>query len=356
MQPTPEQQIHFLSKIQRLLAETKITATYKYALLLSLVEIAVEYGDDSGTPLVIKSSQIAEKFIHLYWRQAVPYVPAGRQAAVARVLSQNTGGQAAVINSIECARRQAGGSLARLQHQHKVWTGLVRSVEQVVRDMPLWRLQRIGDEVFDFLYSHNKGARDVELRPGVAFCLRRFHLLISELVRGAWLRYLRQQNHDLLETTVDLAEFCFGIDRCSLEEVRPILLEIQEAKCFYCRTDLKNDSSVDHFIPWSKYPSDLGHNYVLVHRICNSNKADRMAAEEHLVTWAARNERFGAYLATKFDDKKILHDLHATVRIARWAYHSTFAESGLAWLRKDELIPLSPDWQAALSRGSPPQP
>jgi 5-methylcytosine-specific restriction endonuclease McrA len=351
MQPTPEEQINFLSNVQRLLAETKITATYKYALLLALAEIAVEYGDDSGTPLAINTALIAEKFIHFYWRQAIPYVPAGQQAAVARVLSQNTGGQASVITQIESARGQGGGSLAGLQHQHEIWNGLVRNVEQVVRIMPLWKLQRIGNQVFDFLYAHNQeGVTDVQLRPGVAFCLRRFHSLINDLVRGAWLRYLRQHNHDLLGTTVDLAEFCFGSDRRCLDKVRPILMDLQADKCFYCRGELRGESAVDHFIPWSKYPSDLGHNYVLVHRSCNAAKADRMAAEEHLAAWASRNERFRTHLATTFDGGKIPHDLQTTVRIAHWAYGNTFDAKGRAWLRGDELIPLSRDWPVVLSR------
>jgi hypothetical protein len=43
----------------------------------------------------------------------------------------------------------------------------------------------------------------IELRPGVAFCLRKFHTLISDLVRGAWARYVRQQNLGILgEVTI----------------------------------------------------------------------------------------------------------------------------------------------------------
>ncbi len=30
---------------------------------------------------------------------------------------------------------------------------------------------------------------------------------------------------------------------------------------------------IDHFIPWSRYPIDLGHNFVLAHAGCNSAKA-----------------------------------------------------------------------------------
>ena len=31
---------------------------------------------------------------------------------------------------------------------------------------------------------------------------------------------------------------------------------------------------IDHFIPWPRYPIDLGHNFVLAHAGCSSAKAD----------------------------------------------------------------------------------
>ena len=48
--PPPEQQIAFLTNLQRLLSEGSFVATYKYALLMALADIAVERGaeDDSG--------------------------------------------------------------------------------------------------------------------------------------------------------------------------------------------------------------------------------------------------------------------------------------------------------------------
>lgn len=46
--PTADQQIKFLTNIQRLLAEGQFVATYKYALLLALADIAIESGDDSA--------------------------------------------------------------------------------------------------------------------------------------------------------------------------------------------------------------------------------------------------------------------------------------------------------------------
>ncbi len=74
-----------------------------------------------------------------------------------------------------------------------------------------------------------------------------------------------------------------------LDSYRPILLDVQAGRCFYCRQDLKRSVEVDHFIPWSRYPTDLGHNFVLVHPACNNAKSDYIAAEDHLAAWATRN-------------------------------------------------------------------
>ena len=70
--PTAEEQLKFLMNVQRLLAEGQFTATYKYALLLALADIAVEVGDYSGASLNVSTKLIAEKYIQYYWRQCVP--------------------------------------------------------------------------------------------------------------------------------------------------------------------------------------------------------------------------------------------------------------------------------------------
>ncbi len=59
MKPSPEAQLVFLSKLQRLFAEGDFTATYKFALLVSLADLAVELGDDSGEALELGHRGIA---------------------------------------------------------------------------------------------------------------------------------------------------------------------------------------------------------------------------------------------------------------------------------------------------------
>src|SRR5215469_17044406 len=205
MPPSPERQIQFLVNLQRLLDEGQFVASYKFALLLALADLSVEQGDDSGAALPLTSEAIAGKFIQYYWRQAVPY-PAATDALVLR---QNTGKQAAILNLVRSARGRRGDSLPAFMNQRAHWRQLVREVAQIVRIMPLWKLQTVGAERLDFLYENRGAGSTIELRPGVAFCLRKFHALISDLVRGAWARYVRQQNLDIIGEVTDLHEFLF---------------------------------------------------------------------------------------------------------------------------------------------------
>src|ERR1700722_14806851 len=71
--PTPEEQVQFLRNIQRLLAEGLFVASYKFALLHALADLAVLKGDDSGAPLDLDTKNIAVKFVELYWRQCRPF-------------------------------------------------------------------------------------------------------------------------------------------------------------------------------------------------------------------------------------------------------------------------------------------
>ncbi len=58
-------QLDFLNRLQRLLQEGLFVATYKFALLNAIADLAVTNGDDTGAPLVLSTTQIAEKFIEL---------------------------------------------------------------------------------------------------------------------------------------------------------------------------------------------------------------------------------------------------------------------------------------------------
>jgi 5-methylcytosine-specific restriction endonuclease McrA len=330
---------------QRLLDEGLFTASYKFALLLALADLSIEQGDDSGAPLDVTTEAIAEKFVIYYWRQAMPY-PAASEAAI---LQQNTDRQAAIINLVRDARK-AYDSLPAAMRDAAGWRRLVRKVAGVVRLMPLWRLQRIGKEHVTFLYEHQGDGRIIRLRPGVAYCLRKFHALVSDLVQGAWARYVRQQNLNVLGEAADLNDFLFGSDRNSLAQVRSVLMDLQRGRCFYCRRAVAASAAhVDHFVAWARYPIDLGHNFVLADVRCNNNKRDRLPACDHLAVWTERNARFGEQIAAELEEHGFISELAVSNRVAQWAYGQTEAAGGLTWLRADEMVKLPSSWRNYLS-------
>lgn len=353
-QPSAEEQVRFLLNLQRLLEEGSFVATYKHALLLSLADVCVEKGDDGGSKLRVSTHELAEKFIIYYWRQAVPYHLPGEDQAGA-VLKQNTGKQAAVISAVSKARETYGGSLAQLKKTPRAWASLKRNVAETIRVMPLWKLQTVGGEKLEFLYSGVRGEGTViELKEGVCYCFRLFYGLVHELVRGAWLRFVRsiKENRPLLGNASDLSGFMFGSGRVSLEVFRPILIEYQLGGCFYCLRPLRDRSEVDHFVPWSRYPIDFGHNFVLTHSSCNAQKGDRLASVEHLEKWCHRNQAYGDELTAAFRERNIVHDQTASWRITAWAYEQAQSAGSLVWRQGDELVKLAPLWRALLAQST----
>src|SRR5207244_12058454 len=142
-----------------------------------------------------------EKFIDYYWRQTVPYIP---RASAGGILRQNTGRQAEVLGHLQQIRK-SGPMLAAIQRDQERWDGLVTRIDAVVRKMPLWKLQTLGGTHLEFLYRNHGRGIEIELKLGVAVCLR--HVLINDLIRGACRRFEREPNPQWLGTATVLVEF-----------------------------------------------------------------------------------------------------------------------------------------------------
>ena len=338
--PTPQEQIRFLQQFQRLLDEGSFVATYKFALLHAIADLCVAKGDDSGVRLVLSTEDIAERFVELYWTQATPFLH-GVEGAV---LQQNTGRQAAVVREVLKRHERYSGSLRNLRYDQVEWERLLSNVRQIVQKMPLWKLQTVGDERIDFLYPNLDRGSEITLEPGVAYCFRAFYPMITDMVEGAWLNHVRRYNAAVLGPESDLRTFLFGRERASLERFRPVLEDLQGGRCFYCEKAVRSEPHIDHFIPWRRYPMDLGHNFVLAHSACNEAKGDRLAAEEHLSKWVERNSEMGDGLAGRFDHGGLAHDLGATSRVARWAYGQVARTQGRVWVVGRELRAIGETW------------
>ncbi len=339
-----ESNLRFLRRLQRLLDEGLFVSTYKYALLQALADLSVEQEPGPDGSLWLAVPNIAEKFIEYYWRQALPFgtVP----------LLQNTGSQADVISYIVSGLSRApGGTVSALRLDAQAWSRLRNQVARVIRKMPLWKLQTVPGEASEFLYRQAEFHDDrIRLLPGVPAAFRNFHGLVTNLVRGAWVARVQRipGNREVLGETASLESFLFGTERADLAPWRNILRDHQSGRCFYCRSRVTGAGDLDHFIAWSRYPVDLGHNFVFSHSQCNLAKREYLAHPDHLRRWREDNLDRGDALAATFDAARLPHDRERSRRITAWAYGQGELAGAHAWVEGKQVTALGSMWRAAL--------
>ena len=170
------------------------------------------------------------------------------------------------------------------------------------------------------------------------YCLRRFQVLVQQLSRTGWLRHIREntRNRVIVGEAGDLEAFMFGRLRANLDSVRQVLMEAQSRRCFYCGRDVLDRGVVDHFIPWSKYPRDLAHNFVLTDPSCNSAKSDMLAARQHVERWReVTHGKVGEDIGKAMATTGVIADLGCSRTVALWAYGQGFAAGARAWVKQE---------------------
>lgn len=342
MADRPVSELELLLKLQRILDEGDFVATYKFALLNALADISVESDVARGRSLEVPLSTIAEKFIEYYWMQSRPYRAIDGRAVV---LKQNTGGQAAIINAVVKLQQKAP-TLGAARNTTD-WSRLCRQVSEIIEKMPLWKLQNVGGEVNEFLYRRAEfSAGCIRLLPGAPQAFRTLYGLIVDAVRGAWIRQITRiaANRQLLGDA-DLSLFLFGNSRRNLVDCAHVLREHQASQCLYCQKSIRNSGAVDHFIPWARYPVDLGHNLVLAHRECNAAKRDFLAHPLHIERWRRSHIERADELTQRFNARLVAHDLDRSQAIAWWAYEHGELTGAHVWVLEKRVECLPPDWR-----------
>jgi HNH endonuclease len=295
----------FGEKILNLLDQGRFTSTYKYAVLLSMVDLCLENPKPDGSaPDILTTAQIAEKIVEVYWPHTSPF--AGESKT--KILAQNTGGQAEIVSAITRFRASHKAdpsepiSRARARNPRR-FEALLRFVEWKLIEMPLPKLQRVGDTEDSFLYETAwKGdarQRDVG-KPGFDGSIRlvgrsgdylvELAGLLRPLIQRQWSRMVAGMNRDVIDDS-RVEEFLFGAQRIPTDPVRESLRDIQNNRCFYCKKPIGKEADVDHFLPWARHPDNGIENLVITDQRCNNDKRDFLAAAEHVERW--RESRFG---------------------------------------------------------------
>jgi hypothetical protein len=313
--------IAFAEKVLLLLDQGAFTATYKFAVLLAMIDLCLERAAADGrAPQQLETEQLAEKIVELYWPQAGLF----RGASGAIVLRQNSGGQAAVVTAIRRFREQLGDaatSPARARYLDPYgFRGVVRAVEWKLIQMPLPRLQVFGGDEERFLYDIDwdvdvrqtqirDGSIDttIRLKPRVGERLVQLSGLLRPLIQRQWAdRVARFNRQEVAE--FELEAFLFGVPRLTPARIVEGLRELQDGRCFYCDGRLGR-VEVDHFIPWARHPDDGIDNLVVADPACNRAKRDFLAATDHVEQWDVRLRVHGS-------------DLRGLADEARWASHA----------------------------------
>lgn len=328
--PSAEEQLSFLTKIQRLFNESDFSSTYKYALLISLADLAIELGKDDNSELELSNRQIAERFIELYWQQSSPYKTS--KADDSGVLYQNHGTQAAIIKGIQAFRDQNSFNSPNSARDSKEFKKLITAIAGTVANQPINYLQNVGGEVLPFLYERHTNS--ITLKKGVAYCLRRFQPLIQQLARSRWADFIKKnmKNIPILGKKDDLNSFLFETSRKTLALVCKELKVLYGCKCFYCNKASKQ-LEVDHFIPFSLYPRDLMHNFVLACPTCNRSKSDSLAAKIHLDKWTELTKKKSEVITKIGNQVGVPSNLETSLAISKWGYGAVQQDQNCLWLR-----------------------
>lgn len=366
--PTGDQEADFIRNLQYLLTEGEYVSTYKYALLIALTRWAVEHSDhDEHFPVEV--AQLAPYVAELYWPHVQPFQSDPAQPAkVAErrmvfgvvvstdwtgILSQERGQQIPKILRLLRSTRESGwASLHELPEKER--SKLLREVAASLQAMPVWKLHKVRDrkEPIQFLYQPGP-QRTLKFRPGVVACLATFATLIEAVVRSEWLKFVLAHNSAVLAGASQLEQFLFPGARTSLEAWRPAIVEVQHGHCFYCDQRIRDGAVVDHFLPWARYPRDLGHNLVIAHAACNGSKSDHLASTAHLKKWCQRNRVHGAQLSARFDADGLPHDVRTSWRVAQSLYRVADTSSAYVWEKKGAMVPLESDWEEILLEHRP---
>ncbi len=342
----------FGERLLALLDGTSRSTTYKYALLLAILDAVMRRsGPDGGPPEAIPVRALAERVIELYWNQAVPYPATGS------VLRQSHKGQAEIVTRIRCLREgidqrpQLTLAEARALAPERV-DRLIGETEWKLVEMPLPRLQRLQGADDPFIYEidwdeavkradlHRPGfRREIRLLPGVGGELLQLSTLVRPLVERLWAGQVVAYN-GLPEGEIE--RFLFGADRLAATRIRLALLELQGGRCFYTGRPLTGqEADVDHFLPWARVPTSAIENLVVADRRVNRDKRAFLAAAGHLERWRGRLQRDGAELAGVAAASRWESDPGSTLGLAR-AMYLRLGPSAPLWVAEHRFEPAHP--------------
>lgn len=333
----------FAERLLAVIDEGRRTATYKLAVLLSLMDGCAEQATPTGeAPTELSTRSIARHVARLYWPQLRAFPTDGGAIDLRQITNKSATILTALRRAFSSLPQVSTWDVAEAMLPANEVGEVLDVVELTVAKYPLVRLQTVDGAPTPFIYkidwgesvtlkqlSLNGGAR-VQLLPGVGDQLVRLAPLIRPLVELHWVRMVARLNGEAFKED-HLYRHLFGAERIPFPaRLRRRLVDLQNGECFYCGQPAKGPSAVDHFLPWSRWPNDSVENLVIADALCNSRKSDHIPGSLPLDRWTDRLTSHGDDLARIAADIKWRSDRSRTVSLARSMY-AHLPNGTLAW-------------------------
>ena len=239
--------IAFGPRVLALLETGSFTASYKYAVLLALIDAVLENADEHGRPpVVVHGRDIGRRVLALYWPQARDYTERGPLSqsslrdAVLKIAEFRHDHGVDDLTTVDGARQRHADAFNRLE----------RDVTATVVRYPIPLLQNVGTGgraveqrfIYEYGWTTSVGSATVHrssfddrihLVGGAGEHLTALAGLLRPVIQRDWLQFVARRNDADVEE-LRLQEFLFGANRIGLGPLAEPLHEVQNGRCFYC--------------------------------------------------------------------------------------------------------------------------
>lgn len=316
----------FLEKLLLLLSQSSFTTTYKYAVLLTLIDLCVEGELGGAAPSSLTVDQVAAHLVALYWRHADPANQAMLQSFTRHGGQRSQAGMLRIIADLRELAAPADRFPEQVLRSHPAqYRRAIARVGWIAMEKPLPRLQVIGQRDDPFLFRIDWTVRQDDGRPiqpdaavlsraallsgeitpvllflhGVADQLVALAPVLRPLIHRHWASMVANINGYTSENQVEEALFGHP-SREAMSPIREPLWELQGRRCFFCDEPMSlRRTQVDHVLPWSRCPDDSLENLVAADEPCNRDKRDLLVSAPLVRRWTERPEGALARIADR---------------------------------------------------------
>lgn len=269
-----------LSTVTQIMDRGQNTNSYKFALLRSLAAFGIQHGNGEE---VISREWLAERFIEFYWPITVRF-----QIRQATVLDKDPVVMKFIRNETNELGLPPEMPLRRYRDQHSDRYGeLVARTAGNAFDDVIPRFHTVARrKIKPRLYKID--GEDIIIGKKQRMFLRENHKTLDLLAVGAWVKFTES-----FTSAPRLYEKIQGLEptRSTLTRYRNFLLSWGEPSCFYCSEPVRNNSDVDHVVPWSFIAEDKIWNLVLACDQCNGDKLSATPADMFINKLNERNHQ-----------------------------------------------------------------